>query len=275
MGTWVIDLGITRGKFDRLHQITRLVEEAETARTHSKQPDELSIIGSFDNYIYAMAEALEFSQIYLAFRQARPDLIVPKLRRVLDGPFRLRDETTNSNTGRNTAFELALAAEWRLRGAEVEIGEPDITLHIGEISFVVECKRPLRVESVRTNLRAARDQLASVLDQTTTARVGMIAISVSRIFTGGLSLFRANSEADVDVLAEELESFLNYYKHEWASLRMAPCIGAVLFHLSIPTDVGGHDHFALLSSSNVYPATDDRTHVETLELEMARLYAHL
>jgi len=105
--------------------------------------------------------------------------------------------------------------------------------------------------------------------------VGVIAICVSRIFTRGVSLFRANSQADVDVLAEELESFLNRYKREWFTLRMDPRIGAVLFHLSIPTDVGNHDHFALYSTSNIYPATDERRYVETLDREMARLYAHL
>ncbi len=275
MGAWVTDLGIKRGTNDRLTQISRLVEEAEIARVQSRQPDELPIIGTFDNYIYAMAEALEFTQIYEAFRRAAPELIAPKLRRALDGPFRLANETRGNSVGRNTAFELALAAEWSLRGAEIEIGEPDITLHIGEVSFVVECKRPLRIESVRTNLRAARDQLASVLDQSPKTYVGMIAVSVSRIFTGGVSLFRAHSEADVDMLTEELELFLDRYKHEWGSLRMDSRIGAVLFHLSIPTDVADHDHFALLSCSNLYPATDDRTHIETLQREMARLYAHV
>jgi hypothetical protein len=271
---WLAALQVKRGASDRLHQITQLVTATESARSKA-QKDELPVLGNFDNYIYAMAEALEFCQIYDAFNEFPANRLAPKIERALDGPFRVTDETNRSSVGRNTIFELALAAEWQLRGADVEIGEPDITLRIGTTNFVVECKRPLRVQSIQTNLRNARDQLASRLGAANPRSVGVIAISVSRIFTKGTSLYLANSERNVAVLGEKLDAFLNTYKKEWYTLRMDRRIAAVLFHLSIPTDVADHDHFALLSTSNVYQATNDRSHLEILHREMDRQYGDL
>lgn len=46
--------------------------------------------------------------------------------------------------------------------------------------------------------------------------------------------------------------------------------GAILFHLTIPTDVGDHDHFALFSTLNGYKATDDGSQLEVLGREIDR-----
>jgi hypothetical protein len=58
----------------------------------------------------------------------------------------------------------------------------------------------------------------------------------------------------------------------WNSVRLDEGIAAVLFHLSLPADVGGGDHFALLSFSNVYQASANREALALLNQAMEPLY---
>src|SRR5256884_3775177 len=96
-----------------------------------------------------LVEALEFSDIFRAFEKDDPKVIGPKLERALSGPLRPADETPKNSDGRNTMFELAFAAQLRLRGAEVSVGEPDIAVTLSGRRFLIECKRPFREDSVR------------------------------------------------------------------------------------------------------------------------------
>jgi hypothetical protein len=89
-------------------------------------------------------------------------------------------ETKDNADARNIQFELSLAAEWRLYGLNVNIGEPDLTLSVGATKFFVECKRPFREESIRANIRGAKNQMAARLDEARTS-FGAVAISVGRI----------------------------------------------------------------------------------------------
>ena len=71
----------------------------------------------------ANLDVTEFLDIFEAFRNESPDRIVPKLERAWSGPFMPVAETKQNSDARNMQFELALAAEWRLNGLNVSIGE--------------------------------------------------------------------------------------------------------------------------------------------------------
>jgi hypothetical protein len=177
---WLDDLGLD--KFDRVHQAIKLVRQHKEKVVAN--PDEAI---PYDGpgweartYMNAEREVIEFLDIFDAFKSEPYDLIAPKLKRASSGPFLPVDEGTENADARNIQFELSLAAEWRLSGLDVRIGEPDLTLLAGTTEFIIECKRPMSEGSIRSNIRNAKNQLATQLDKSERT-FGVIAISVLRI----------------------------------------------------------------------------------------------
>src|SRR5207249_3181576 len=99
-------------------------------------------------YLFSLAELLEFQQISVHLREEDRGVIGPKLIRALSGATDPASEDVRNSVGRNTTFELSLAAEWRRAGLCVQIGEPDILLRVGNQEFLVECKRPFAWSSI-------------------------------------------------------------------------------------------------------------------------------
>jgi len=52
-------------------------------------------------------------------------------------------ETKQNSDARNMQFELALAAEWRLNGLNVSIGEPDLTLSVGATNYLIRVQKAI------------------------------------------------------------------------------------------------------------------------------------
>ncbi len=101
---------------------------------------------------------------------------------------------------------------------------------------------------------------------------GLIAISLSRIIGGGHTWFQENSMADKRELGKIMDSELIANRWRWANkIRFDEIIAAVLFHVSLPADIGNGEHFALLSFSNVYQAGTNRESLERLNEHMVRL----
>jgi len=101
-----------------------------------------------------LAHARE-AAVLLAFQNDPSPVVGPALKRALSGPLHPIHENSRNRDGRNIWFELALAAEWRLRGASVILGEPDLRLTREDVTFLVACKRPATTESIEANLRDA------------------------------------------------------------------------------------------------------------------------
>lgn len=102
---------------------------------------------------------------------------------------------------------------------------------------------------------------------------GVIAISLSRIIAGGEQICLADSMADKSKLQEIIERELAANRWRWwTRIRFDQNIAAVLFHLSLPADVGHGDHFALLSFSNVYQAGANREALALLNQAIEPLY---
>jgi hypothetical protein len=209
---WLGDLGLD--KYDRVHQAIETVREHKTKFLANPGQD-ISYGGpgwEARTYMNAERDVIEFLDIFDAFRSEPYELIAPKLERASSGPFMPLDERAENADARNIQFELSLAAEWRLSGLNVRIGEPDFTLLAGTTDFIVECKRPMGEDSIRSNIKRAKRQLATQLDKSERA-FGAIAISVGRIVVppthclmhaSDLPSVQSDPKRHLDVLLDEL-----------------------------------------------------------------------
>jgi hypothetical protein len=232
LDAWLISLGI-KSNTDRIHHAVEIVEMANKGWKELRESNEPTKIGNVDDYHFGLVEALEFSDIFRAFEKDDPTVIGPKLERALSGPLRPADETTKTADGRNIMFELALAAQLRLGGAAVSVGEPDIAVTLSGTRFLIECKRPFREDSVRANVRGAAGQLKGHLEADSEA-AGIIAISVSRIFNPGTKLFVAPSEEARERLGDRVENLMWESEESWKKDEFHARIATVLFHLRTP-----------------------------------------
>src|SRR2546421_2542385 len=175
-----------------------------------------------------VVEALEFSDILRAVEKDDPKVIGSKLERALSGPLRPADETPKNSDGRNTMFELAFAAQLRLAGAEVSVGEPDIAVTLSGRRFLIECKRPFREDSVRANVRGAAEQLKAHLEANSEA-AGIVAISVTRILKPGTKLFVAPTKAARERLGDRVEQLMRESEQGWQKYEFHPRVPTVSF----------------------------------------------
>jgi hypothetical protein len=271
LDSWLSTLGVPARSTDRVHQLVRLLKELNpqevgSAVTITKEQQRA--------YMYALAELIEFHQIFTLLRTESPDVLRPKLLRALSGSLDPADESITNSVGRNTMFELALAAEWRRAGVSVMIGEPDLRVVLDQQEFLVECKRPFDWSGVSRCMKNANRQLKrNGVRPTSGGAKGLIAISLSRVIAGGEQIFFADTMSDKSKLQGIIERSVEANRWRWGnSVQFDSSIAAVLFHLTLPADVGGGDHFALLSFSNVYQASANRQALVLLNQAMEPLY---
>lgn len=143
-------------------------------------------------------------------------------------------------------FELALAAQLRLNGAEVTIGEPDITITLSGKPFIVECKRPFRVESIRSNVRDAADQLYYHLEGNSEAG-GIVAVSATRLLNPGGKVFVARKESDKKLLGDRLQQVMREAEPGWVKHEFHPRVCGILFHVRTPGVVEDQDLLIMAS----------------------------
>jgi hypothetical protein len=248
---WLVGLGI-KPNTDRIHRAVEIVEKANKGWKELRESNEPTKIANVDDYYFGLVEALEFSDIFRAFEKNDPKVIGPKLERALSGPLRPADETTKTADGRNIMFELALAAQLRLSGAEVSLGEPDIAVTLSGRRFLIECKRPFREDSVRANVRGAAGQLKGHLEADSEA-AGIIAISVSRILNPGTKLFVVSSEEAKELLGDPVEELIRKTEKSWQADEFHTRIATVLFHLSTPGVIEDRDLLTTMSYVVVRP----------------------
>ena len=193
-------------------------------------------VGSLKDLIFGVTEALDFCEIARAFKSEAPGTITPKLERALKGPAHPANETPTNADGRNTMFELSLAAEWRLLGLNVEIGDPDITLVLDQTPFMLECKRPFQLQGIRRNIRRAGEQLRRKLQKNTSA-FGVICISADRVFNPGKAVFKCSRREDFHQLGRWLRRLMSTHEPAWKKTNFHERIVAIVFHLATPGDI--------------------------------------
>lgn len=269
---WLASMSVPARSTDRIHRLIQLLAELNPRNVGLA----LKITAEERRlYMYSLAELVEFHQVFTWLNKEDPCMLGPKLIRALSGSIDPADESVINSVGRNTMFELSLAAEWKRAGLDVTIGEPDLQLILGRQEFLVECKRPFDWSGVVRCLKDASRQLKKHGARTKPgAPKGVIAISLSRVIASGEQIFFADSMADKSKLQEIIEGELAANRWRWwTSIRFDQSIAAVLFHLSLPADVGHGDHFALLSFSNVYQAGPNPEALALLNNAMEPLYS--
>jgi hypothetical protein len=267
---WLESLGI-EPKSDRWHQAVQIVQRAKKQREIVEQGGPRLRIS---NYMDGLFEAMEIHEIVEAFNGDSSPALKAKLMRALCGPISPFDELPKNSEARNTMFELSLAADWKNAGSAVEVGEPEIKLRVPAALFQAECKRPFSENSVRKNIEDAASQLEKELNRPGNENdYGIIAISLSRVFTkGNLGCF-APAGMGKQLIGEALAEMLDEHTQQWGLKRfreMHARIVAVMFHLAAPWDIGG-ERLIHLSTSNFLETGNDprgwntlRKHVESL-----------
>jgi hypothetical protein len=224
---WLVSRGLRPRANDRIHHAFSILRRAEEASRRGRETGVYSDVQPGD--WFPVIEALEAHDVFLAFQNDPSPLVGPTLKRALSGPLHPIHETSTNRDGRNIWFELALAAEWRLRGASVSLGEPDLRLTREDVTFLVACKRPATTVSIESNLRDAVNQLRRNLDSSPSGTFGVAAISLSCAFNPGDKVFSGGMPGLGTLLDNELDQHRPY-------LRSIddPRICCVLFHVATP-----------------------------------------
>jgi hypothetical protein len=199
-----------------------------------------------------------------------------KLVRALSGPVAPPSEQPKNSMGRNTMFELFLAADWRNHGLSVEPGEPDICLKLAGRSFLVECKRPFYENTVWPNIEDAASQSGKELDKPENINArGIIAISLSRVFTQNDLMCFADEEEGKRFITNEFHSLIARHEEEWRLkhfLSFHSRIVAVMFHLAVPWDIGG-ERLVHATRTHFVPAGSDMQGRQLLMKSLYGLYS--
>jgi len=224
---WLSSLGLTARSNDRIHEAFKILRKAEYASRKGKETGIYSDIQPGDWFL--ITEALEAHDVFVTFQNDHSLAFATELKRALSGPIQARDESPKNREGRNIWFELALAAEWKLRGASVSIEEPDLCLTRDAIKFLVACKRPANQQSTGANIQDAIKQLQRNLDKKPVGTFGVAAISQSCVFNPGDKVFSGDMDALGKLLNEE------FGRHERYLLAVNdPRICCVMFHVATP-----------------------------------------
>jgi hypothetical protein len=214
---WLRTLKVPSPRSDRFHHVREVVQRASLALKEEQETGEPAYLKSVGNYVFGLTEALEFCTVYEAFHDFPDEVIRPKLLLALSGPRNVSRETPSNTRSRNTMFELFLAADWKLNGLEVELGDPDIVLHTGDHTFNVECKRVYGHAGLYDNLRSARSQLRKKTKFSANTH-GLIAVSISRLINRGDKLFHCLSMDDKSQLGDRMGVVLQQQHREIARL---------------------------------------------------------
>lgn len=129
------------------------------------------------------------------------------------------------------------------------------------------------------NIEEAASQLGYELNKTGSENgYGIVAISLSRVFTKGNLACFAPTGTGKRLIGEALAELLDEHTEQWGLKRfreMNPRIVAVMFHLAAPWDIGG-ERLIHLSTSNFLETGNNasgwktlRKHVEELEQAVA------
>lgn len=230
-------LGLHKGP-DRLRQLAKNVAIIDAA-LKAGTLDSLEKRKDVEDLVWSLVDAQEFIKIYEGLKDEPLDVMRPLLRKALHGTLHPGRETAyKSNIGRNTAFELRLAAGLRKAGAQVHLGQQaDLILDHAGVRVYVECKRPYIPSTIRANIEEARKQLQRRLNVDTHPQcIGLVAISVSRAINPGSRLFVADAPNALQNLANDL---LQIHKDNSADLYDLPDLrlAGILYHIYTPAYV--------------------------------------
>lgn len=269
---WLESLAIKVQRNDRWHEALKMLVRAREARRLIENGGTRDYIA---NYVPGLFDATEIHEIVRAFAGQTSPALKEAVKRALSGPISPLSEQPKNSVARNATFELALAAGWKNGGASVVLAEPDILLGLAETMFLVACKRPFYESSVWPNIEDAAYQLARELDKPGNEKAfGIVAISVSRVFTQGDRLCFADAHAGRAFVNATLADLIEAHGREWGRSRFKELhekIVAVMFHLAVPWDVNG-ERLINMASSNFVQTGNSLDEWDVLEKNLPSIY---
>jgi hypothetical protein len=164
-------------------------------------------------------------------------------------------------------FELALAAERKLCGANVELVEPDILLKTSTRNYLVACKRPEHEHGIRAAMRDAASQLRLALSSSPADYFGIIAVSLRQILNRGNTFFAGNYEQ----LSEILNGLMTKHRSSWRTMDFHTRNITVLFYAHTPADWG--NGLFRLSAARMGPIHHEEAAHRDLKNDMTKLYS--
>lgn len=232
---WLDALGL-KAQHDRVHRSISILARVQEAMPSGIPPPGISI----EDCHFSFVDALEIHDILMAFGEERTEVMAGKVKQAFSGPLRPWQERPVNSVARNTMFELSLAADWRLKGMKVSLGESDLVLNLGGVPFLVECKRPFSVKKWRDNVRDAKNQLQRKLDvPARTSAFGLIAVSATRSLGSARRVFVAGNQRGVTALDRDLSRLFETQKPMLGRLSFHPRTTAFLIHVATPSRIEG------------------------------------
>ena len=153
---------------------------------------------------YALVDAAALGLIAREFRRL-PSSRIPRrtIRDAIQGPLDPADENSSNNQARNKLVELELAAHLLSTGHEIT-GFDDLSITFEGVSYSFECKRPVGLSAVTSNMEKAYHQLSSKLK--TDADRGIVAMAVEKPFGLDGKCFNLDNESSIARFSAEFGS---------------------------------------------------------------------
>lgn len=204
--------------------------------------------------LWSFVESIEFVDALDALRTQDCDVSKAILQRALQGPADVYLEDSNSNLGRNTMFEIAIAGRAAHAGLKPQLGgEPDVFFEFAGRRMFVQCKRVFSEAAVVKRIFEAAKQLTRDLRASCDPRdCGLVAISVSKIINRGDKMLVIPTENDIaEVMRREIDALIK--KHESACKEVrAPKIVGILLHIATPSFIEKENLFTVAQSATIY-----------------------
>lgn len=192
--------------------------------------------------VWSVVEGWQLATIFEGISDYDPKVVRKQLLKALKGPLNPTDETGSSNEGRNTLFELLLAAQFRRVGADIKIGQDaDLLIAYGEARLYIECKRPLYADNIPSNVKKARRQLQYRFKTERRSGKhdelgGLVAISISKALNPGEKMYLVDNEEGLQSLGNDIMNIRRLYPDDHDRQSDFRLIG-MFYHLFTPARV--------------------------------------
>jgi hypothetical protein len=168
-----------------------------------------------------------------------------KLRDVISGPALTRGEVPESaaNRARNILFELTLAATLVAAGFPIlPSGVCDLCTSFEGRRVMIECKRPQSDRKVERLVKDGMKQLNTRLAQEPAESFGLLAVSISKLISGGTHVIRTATREEIQPeLIAKIDAFIQTHGLSW-NIQVPPAMVGVILHAGatgIPAVSGG------------------------------------
>ena len=178
---------------------------------------------AFPDFVSSLFEIVEFTRIHEALQDvpARElTSVIDKLKKAVNGPVNVANETPKSTAARNFLFEASVAAMAHRPARNVEAilnARSDTGIKIEWRKIWVECKRVTSEQALEGNLRKACSQLQDTFKaEVGSGHRGIVAMAVSKILNPRGALLVARNDDELEsAVARLLQDFSDKHSGLW------------------------------------------------------------